>query len=113
MRRRMLLGVPVFVVLYTFFKNLVNRKLDRSGLPVDTTEFVDLDHIDPETGEKVTFAPADRRRRKKRKKPKAAPHGAASGRMASGTDPATEDARATEGRETATAEQTAGENAQR
>ena len=49
----MLLGVPVFVVLYTFFKNLTNRKLNRSGLPVATEQYVNLDHIDPKTGESV------------------------------------------------------------
>ena len=75
----MLLGVPVFVVIYTFFKHLVNRKLERSGLPVNTQEYVDMDHIDPETGEKVTIVREARRRHKKRKKTKAAPDGAASG----------------------------------
>ncbi len=66
----MLLGVPVFVVLYTFFKNLTNRKLERSGLPVETSEFIPMDHIDPKTGEVVPIrekarAPRQKRRRKK------------------------------------------------
>lgn len=46
----MLLGVPVFVLIYTLFTTLVNRKLERSGLPSDTEVFRDMTHIDPETG---------------------------------------------------------------
>lgn len=56
----MLLGVPVFVVIYTFFKNIVNRKLTRSGLPVDTEIYRQTDHIDPATGEAVAFPQPDR-----------------------------------------------------
>jgi len=62
----MLLGVPVFVVIYTFFKNLTNRKLARSGLPVETEKYVPLDHIDPETGEAVEFMEKERTTRRKR-----------------------------------------------
>ena len=66
----MLLGVPVFVVLYTLLKNLTNKKLARSGLPNDTDVFRTLDHIDPKTGEPVEFTEEQRvaRRRKARKK---------------------------------------------
>lgn len=49
----MLLGVPVFVVIYTFFRNLVNRKLIRSGLPVDAGEFDAVKYFDPENGKAV------------------------------------------------------------
>ncbi len=46
----MLLGVPVFVVIYSLFRDLVQRKLGRSGLPQNTAVYVDLDHFDPKTG---------------------------------------------------------------
>ena len=49
----MLVGVPVFVVIYTGIKYAVNRKLKRSGLPVDSDVYVKMDHIDPQTGEPV------------------------------------------------------------
>ena len=49
----MLLGVPVFVVIYSFFKNLVNKKLGRSGLPTDSAEYRELDYFDPKTGARV------------------------------------------------------------
>ncbi len=49
----MLLGVPVFVLIYTFFTNLVNRKLQRSGLPNETEVYSNMSHIDPDTGEIV------------------------------------------------------------
>lgn len=46
----MLLGVPVFVVIYSLFRDLVQRKLGRSGLPQNTAVYVDLDHFDAKTG---------------------------------------------------------------
>ena len=49
----MLLGVPLFVVIYSFFKNLVNKKLGRSGLPTDSAEYRELDYFDPKTGARV------------------------------------------------------------
>lgn len=49
----MLLGVPAFVIIYTGVEMLVNRKLEKENIPTDPAEFVDLDYIDPETGELV------------------------------------------------------------
>lgn len=49
----MVLGVPVFVVLFTLVKSMVNRKLKRSDLPTDTALYATMDHIDPETGDCV------------------------------------------------------------
>ena len=49
----MLLGVPVWVCLYTGFQRLVDRKLRRSNLPTDPAAYVHLDHIDAVTGEIV------------------------------------------------------------
>ena len=43
----MLLGVPVFVVIYTAINNLIVRKLKNDDLPCDVEEYHDLDHIDP------------------------------------------------------------------
>ena len=39
----MLLGVPVFVIIYTGIKALANRKLERSGLPTDEAFYRKLD----------------------------------------------------------------------
>ena len=65
----MLLGVPVFVVIYTFFTNLVNRKLARSDLPFDTEQFFTIDYFDPKSGAPV-YRDAKKRRRDKRRKSK-------------------------------------------
>ncbi len=46
----MLLGVPVFVLIYTLFSSLVNRKLQRSGLPTENDVYKNMSHIDPATG---------------------------------------------------------------
>ena len=41
----MLLGVPVFFVIYTGLQILVNRKLKKSGLPEDTADYRDTDQL--------------------------------------------------------------------
>ena len=70
----MLLGVPVFVIIYTGIKALADRKLERSGLPTDTAYYRRLDYIDPETGEAVVKVEKRRRTgqkpRPREKKPK-------------------------------------------
>jgi len=46
----MLLGVPVFVVIYTGITRLVDKRLKKKDLPDDPDLYSDLDHIDPESG---------------------------------------------------------------
>ena len=50
----MLLGVPVFVVIYTLINKLISRKLQRSDLPTEVDDYRNLDHIDPITREAVS-----------------------------------------------------------
>lgn len=47
----MLLGFPVFVVIYSGITKLIERKLKRSDLPQDTASYRNLDYIDPATRE--------------------------------------------------------------
>lgn len=49
----MLLGVPVFVVIYTVLGEGIDKKLRRGGLPVDAEDYIDLSYIDPATREPV------------------------------------------------------------
>ena len=56
----MLLGVPVFVVIYTLINSLISRKLKRSDLPVETEDYLDIERIDPVTRE-IVRSPADDR----------------------------------------------------
>ena len=49
----MLLGVPVFVLIYTAIENAVAKKLKKSDLPVEAAEYVDLESIDPVTREVI------------------------------------------------------------
>ena len=49
----MILGVPVFVVLYTFLTRNVEERLKKSDLPWETAQYEDLDHIDPVTRQPV------------------------------------------------------------
>lgn len=50
----MLLGVPVFVVIYTALGKLVTKKLVKRDLPTDTDEYMNIDHIDPVTREIIS-----------------------------------------------------------
>lgn len=52
----MLLGVPVFVIIYTGVEMLVERKLEKENLPTDTETYEGLDYIDPKSGELVMKA---------------------------------------------------------
>ena len=45
----MLLGVPVFVVIYTVITNLIVKKLKRSGLPWEIADYKKIEYIDPAT----------------------------------------------------------------
>ena len=45
----MLLGVPIFVVIYTFVNESIDRKLRRNDLPVDAAEYDGVEYIDPVT----------------------------------------------------------------
>ena len=47
----MLLGVPVFVLIYTVVNNAVVKRLKKSDLPVETADYMDLERIDPVTRE--------------------------------------------------------------
>ena len=45
----MLLGVPVFVVVYNLITNLVVKKLKRNDLPTELEDYKEIDYIDPAT----------------------------------------------------------------
>lgn len=47
----MILGVPVFVVIYSAMTTLINKKLKREDLPQDYETYARLDYIDPATRE--------------------------------------------------------------
>ena len=49
----MLLGVPVFVVVYTGVNLLIEKRLAKRDLPVDSKAYADLDHIDPVTRQPI------------------------------------------------------------
>lgn len=49
----MLLGVPVFVIIYTAIGDLVNKGLKSKDFPSDAEAYMRLDYIDPETGKPV------------------------------------------------------------
>lgn len=52
----MIIGVPLFAVLYSLISSLVNRSLLEKDLPVQTLRYFHTDHIDPDTHRPVPFA---------------------------------------------------------
>lgn len=52
----MIIGVPLFAVIYSGIKFLVGRRLKNIGLPVETDVYTNLDFIDPETKEAIVFS---------------------------------------------------------
>ena len=55
----MLLGVPVFVVIYTAINSRIERRLKENDLPWRVEEYSELDHIDPVTRQAVKKAPPE------------------------------------------------------
>ena len=49
----MLLGVPVFVMIYTFIDKLLKQRLERGDLPSEVNEYKTIDRIDPVTHEVI------------------------------------------------------------
>lgn len=51
----MIMGVPIFAVLYTLIGRAVNGSLGKKGISTRTEDFTDLNHVDLNTGEMVNF----------------------------------------------------------
>ncbi len=51
----MVLAVPVFATIYMFMGRFVDSALEKKNLPTLTSDFVDIDQIDPETGNPSWF----------------------------------------------------------
>ncbi len=59
----MLLGVPVWVVIYTWLNHRVDRKLHEKDLPNNAALYVNMDYIDPDSREFV-YVPQDGQKNK-------------------------------------------------
>lgn len=55
----MLIGVPVFAIIYNNVKHWVERSLKKKGVPVKTSEFRKISHMDPVSGEPVYMEEAE------------------------------------------------------
>ena len=55
----MLLGVPVFVVIYTFTDKRLKKRLERNDLPADLDDYKSIDRIDPVTHEVIRSVQPD------------------------------------------------------
>ena len=50
-----IIGIPLFAVVYSFAKKRVAMGLEEKNLPSDSNDYRDIHHIDDETGEAVMF----------------------------------------------------------
>lgn len=68
----MIIGVPLFAVIYYIIKNLVNKKIQERGLPTQSALYHDIGGVDPETLE-FTEMPVEEVVKKKKETDKPAP----------------------------------------
>lgn len=57
----MIIGVPIFAVIYAFIKSVVESKLALKELPVETPKYLKLLYIDSESKEAVLFSEDDKK----------------------------------------------------
>ena len=55
----MLLGVPVFVVIYTLINLSIEKNLREKDLPFETSDYIGMDYIDPVSREIVKVKSED------------------------------------------------------
>ena len=55
----MLLGVPVFVVIYTIINMSIEKNLKEKDLPFETSDYIGMDYIDPVSREIVKVKSED------------------------------------------------------
>lgn len=51
----MLIGVPLFAIIYAFFNGVCSRRLAQNKLPLSTNEFAKINYIDPVTNKPVYY----------------------------------------------------------
>lgn len=51
----MLIGVPLFAIIYSFVNGLCSRKLHKNKLPLTTTDYLKIDYIDPKDNKPVYY----------------------------------------------------------
>lgn len=66
----LIIGVPIFAVLYTIIKNRVVLKLREKGLPEDSNAYRSIAYIESETGEPIPLPTAEAERKKAENKDK-------------------------------------------
>lgn len=42
----MIIGVPFFAVLYAMIRRITNKMLQKKGLPLETSKYLDVDYIE-------------------------------------------------------------------
>ena len=51
----LIIGIPLFAVIYTFMKNRISRQLEKRGLPSDSNVFRKVAYIDEDSGELISL----------------------------------------------------------
>ena len=58
----LIIGIPLFAVIYSIFKGRVSRALKKKGLPSDSNVYRKVAYVDEETGELISLYEVDERR---------------------------------------------------
>lgn len=66
----MLLGVPLFSILYSFFNGVCSRRLAVCNLPLDSVDYQNINYIDPVTNEPVYYEKKIKKEKVKKEKKK-------------------------------------------
>lgn len=64
----MLLGVPVFAIIYYILSKIINYLLDGKGMSTDTDDYISLYSYDTERNEIVSYTEAELRHRRRKKR---------------------------------------------
>ena len=64
----MIIGVPLFAVIYYLCKNFINSRTARRGLPIQSELYLNVDKIDEETLEFIPFQRQEAEQKKKKSK---------------------------------------------
>ena len=63
----LIIGIPLFAVIYSIFKNRVGYALKKKGLPDDSNVYRKVAYIDEETGELISLYEVDEKRREQKR----------------------------------------------
>ena len=63
----LIIGIPIFAVVYSIFRSRVGRKLEKKGLPSDSNVYRKVAYVDERSGELITLYELSEQQRKEKR----------------------------------------------